>query len=84
MATLRFSPTIKDKLVSEPSAWETFLLSTGLNETHCVSLLKGRSRKGRAIRTWVLKHYAKKYVPEDILEMLGLRGQLRLRWQGDE
>ena len=84
MATLHFSPSIKVQLVAEPSAWELFLNTAGLNERSCVSLLQGRSRKGRAIRTWVLKHYAKSYVPEDILEVLGLRGQLRLRWQGDE
>ena len=84
MATLRFSPSIKDQLVAEPSAWELFLLAAGLNERNCASLLQGGSRKGRAIRTWVLKHCAKNYVPEDILEVLGLRGQLRLRWQGDE
>ena len=84
MATLHFSPSIKDQLVSKPSAWELFLLAAGLNERNCASLLQGRSRQGRAIRKWVLKHYAKNYVPEDILEVLGLRGQLRLRWQGDE
>jgi hypothetical protein len=84
MATVHFSPSIKDHLASEPSSWDLFLLNEGLNERNCASLLKGRSRQGRAIRTWVLKHYTKKYVPEDILELLGLRGQLRLRWQGDE
>lgn len=84
MATLHFSPSIKEQLVSKPSAWELFLHAAELNERNCASLLQGRSRKGRAVRTWVLKHYAKSYVPEDILEVLGLRGQMRLRWQGDE
>lgn len=84
MAKLHFSPSIKDHLVPEPSAWDRFLLGAGLKESNCASLVKGSSRKSRAIRAWVLKHYARNYVPEDILEALGLRGQLRLRWQGDE
>jgi len=84
MAGLMFSPRIKDSNISGPSAWDLFLLGAGLNENSCSSLLRGRSRKGRAIRSWVRKHYTTRYVPEDILEALGLQRQLRVRWQGDD
>ena len=84
MAKLMFSRRIKDSNVSGPSAWDLFLLGAGLNEGNCSSLLTGRSRKARAIRSWVREHYATRYVPEDILDALGLRKQLRVRWQGDE
>jgi len=84
MAKLMFSPINNDSIVSGPSAWDQFLLGAGLNESSCSSLLTGRSRKARAIRSWVREHYATRYVPEDVLEALGLRRQLRSRWQGDE
>jgi hypothetical protein len=67
-----------------PSAWELFLLGAGVSESHCASLLTGRSRKGRAIRSWVREHYSTRYVPESILDALGLRKPLRLRWQGED
>jgi len=84
MAKLVFSPRIKESNVSGPSAWDLFLLDAGLNENSCSSLLRGRSREGLAIRSWVREHYATRYVPENILEALGLRRQLRVRWQGDD
>jgi hypothetical protein len=66
------------------SAWELFLLGTGVSESTCASLLAGRSRKGRVIRAWVREHYSTRYVPESILDTLGLRKSLRLRWQGED
>jgi hypothetical protein len=82
----KFSLTIKQNAdaPSGPSAWELFLLGTGVSESSCASLLTGRSRKGRAIRSWVHEHYSTKYVPEPILDTLGLRKSLRLRWQGED
>jgi hypothetical protein len=70
-----------DQLLSGPSAWELFLRGEGVPESSCASLLAGRSRKGRAIHSWIRKHYSTRYVPENILEVIGLRRQLRLRWQ---
>ena len=67
-----------------PSAWELFLRGTGISESHCASLLAGDSRKGRALRTWVHEHYSTRYVPETILDAVGLRKPLRLRWQGED
>jgi hypothetical protein len=63
-----------------PSAWELFLLGAGVPESHCASVLAGRSPKGLAIRSWVRDHYSARYVPEHILDALGLRKQLRVRW----
>jgi hypothetical protein len=64
-----------------PGAWELFLLGERVSETNCALLLAGQSRKGRAIRSWVRDHYSTKFVPENILEALGLRKRLRVRWQ---
>jgi hypothetical protein len=67
-----------------PSAWELFLLGAGVPESNCASVVASRSPKGRAIRSWVREHYSTKYVPETILDVLGLRKPLRLRWQGED
>lgn len=66
------------------SAWERFLASAGVPENSCASLVAGRTGKGKAIRSWVLANYAKRYVPEEILDLLGLQKQLVLRWQREE
>jgi hypothetical protein len=73
-----------DDVASEPSAWEQFLLSAGVPESSCASLVAGGTQRGSAIRSWIQENYTRRYVPEDILDALGLRKQLMLRWQGDE
>ena len=70
----------KNDAPSGPSSWELFLLGEGVPEGNCASILAGQSRKGRAIRSWVRDHYSTKYVPENVLDALGLRKQLRVRW----
>jgi hypothetical protein len=84
MTNLNLSFGSKSGLVPGTSAWELFLLGVGVVESNCTSLLASHSQEGRAIRTWVQEHYATRYVPESILETLGLRRQRRLRWHGDE
>jgi hypothetical protein len=74
----------RDEVPTGPSAWEIFLLGAGVAENMCSKILSGRTRKGREIRSWVREHYSKNYVPEHILEALGLRRQLSLRWQREE
>ena len=74
----------KNDAPSGPSSWELFLLGAGVPEGNCASILAGRSRKGRAIRSWVRDHYSTKYVPENVLQALGLRKQLRVRWLGED
>lgn len=66
------------------SAWERLLLNARVSESGCASLVEGGMRKGDAIRSWVLANYATKYVPENILEVLGLRKQLALRWHRED
>ena len=66
------------------SAWERFLVGAGVPEKSCASLVAGRTRKGKAIRSWVLENYARRYVPEEILDLLGLQKQLAVRWQREE
>jgi hypothetical protein len=63
-----------------PSGWELLLRGIGVPEHSCSLLLSGDSSSGRAIRAWVLENYASRYVPEDILETLGLRKQMKLKW----
>jgi hypothetical protein len=84
MAKFDLPFTRRDDEPPRPTAWELFLLGTGVLESNCSSLLSARTQKGRAIRSWVRENYTKKFVPEHILETLGLRRQLRLRWQADE
>jgi hypothetical protein len=74
----------REEVPTGPSAWERFLLGAGVQENTCSKVLSGRTRKGREIRSWVRQHYSKNYVPEHILEALGLRKQLVLRWQREE
>jgi hypothetical protein len=84
MSTFNLSYGARDDGASGRSAWEQFLLSAGVPESSCSSLVASGTRRGRAIRSWVQENYARRYVPEDILQILGLRKQLMLRWQGDE
>jgi len=69
---------------SRHSAWEAFLLGAKVVESNCMSLVSRQTRKGRAIRSWVRHHYQTHYVPESILDVLGLGRQLRLRWQREK
>jgi hypothetical protein len=84
MTSINLALKQKCDLPKGPSAWESFLLGTGVAEKSCTTLIAGRTRKGRVIRAWVRDHYATKYVPENILEALGLRKQLVVRWQGED
>lgn len=63
------------------SKWEQLLASIGINEKDCTSSLIKRTRKGQAIRLWTLSHYSTSYVPEWILQMLGLQQRLNKTWQ---
>lgn len=74
----------RDNLPPGPSAWEMFLQQAGVPENNCASLLAQQSRKAHAIRSWVRENYSRKYVPEYILAAVGLRNQLRLRWQDED
>jgi hypothetical protein len=65
-----------------PSAWEKFLLGEGVSESRCAALLSGRTKKGRVIRSWVRENYLTRFVPEYVLQALGLHTRLALRWQG--
>jgi len=67
-----------------PSAWEKFLLGAGVAENSCSQLVLGRTRKGRDIRSWVREHYTKNYVPEIVLETLGLHKRVMNRWPQEE
>ncbi len=84
MAKFDFPFDRRENLPSRSSAWEMFLQEAGVPESHCASLLSSRTPKACAIRSWVLENYSSKYVPENILAAVGLRNQLRLRWQVED
>lgn len=84
MAKLTLMIESRNEIVSTPSSWELFLLGEGVAEKDCTSLFATHSHKGQSIRSWVKEHYATRYVPEQVLEALGLRKLLTRQWQGDE
>jgi hypothetical protein len=75
---------LRHQLSSKMSSWEKLLDSIGIPETACTSLIGCRSRKGRAIRSWVREHYKTNFVPESVLEFLDLRYELKLKWQVED
>jgi hypothetical protein len=81
MAALDFQFNGRDDISREPSAWEILLLSAGVLESNCISLLTSGAQEARAIRSWVHENYSRRYVPEQILDALGLRNRLRIKLQ---
>ena len=69
---------------SKMSSWEKLLDSIGIPEGACTSLIGCRSQKGRAIRSWVREHYKTNFVPENVLEFLDLRYELKPKWQVED
>ncbi len=84
MATFNLSYDGSDGSSSTLSAWEKFIGSAGFPESGCASLVAGGTREGSAIRSWVLANYTRRYVPEHILDALGLRRQLVLKRHTEE
>ena len=76
--------SVESKLPPRLSSWEKLLDSIGIPETACRSLIGCRSQKGRAIRSWVHEHYKTNFVPENVLEFLNLRYELKLKWQVED
>lgn len=84
MATFNLSYGVSDGSSFAPSAWEKFIGSAGFSESICASLVAGGTREGSAIRSWVLANYTRRYVPEHILDALGLRRHLALKRHAEE
>jgi hypothetical protein len=84
MATFDFQFNGRDDVPPEPSAWEMLLLRAGVLESNCISLLASGAQEARAIRSWVHENYSRRYVPEQILDALGLRNLLRNRLQDND
>lgn len=63
------------------SGWEQLLASIGIDEKDCTTNLIRRTRKGQMIRSWTLAHYSTSYVPEWVLQMMGLHHRLTRTWQ---
>jgi len=58
-----------------PTAWELFLANEGVLESKCPSLLKCHTEQSFAIRSWVLANYKTRFVPELVIQTLGLQRQ---------
>ena len=84
MATYNLSYDGNGSYPTEPSSWEKFLLSAGVPESGCASLVASGTQKGNAVRSWVLANYASRYVPEQVLQVLGLHSQLALIWHRED
>jgi hypothetical protein len=69
---------------SDRSAWEKFLNSLDIPESSCVVLMAAGTQQGESIRSWVWNNYATRYVPEYILDALGLCERLIVRWPGTD
>jgi hypothetical protein len=73
----QFQPSVE-------TCWEKLLENNGISETACSTLIACRSEEGHAIRAWVREHYKTNFVPEDVLESLGLRDEVNLKWKAEE
>jgi hypothetical protein len=61
--------------------WEQMLANMEITENDCTSHLVTQTRKDRAIRSWTLTHYSTNYVPEWLLQMLGVHRRLSRIWR---
>ena len=76
-----FSPYLQIASSPTRSAWEQFLDEEGIPEFQCFSLLKDNALKGRVIRSWVLEHYKTCFVPDRVIQAMGLQHQIMSRLQ---
>ena len=76
-----FSPYLQTASSPARSAWEQFLDKEGIPEFQCFSLLKDNELKGHVIRSWVLEHYKTSFVPELVIQAMGLQHQIISRLQ---
>jgi len=67
-----------------PSAWERFLADEGISESRCPSFLNCHTQERSVIQSWVLANYKTRYVPELVIQMLGLQRQLISTSRTDE
>lgn len=67
------SQSLQNNPLPIPTAWELFLANEGISEAKCPSLLKQHTEESCAIRSWVLANYKTRYVPELVIQTLGLQ-----------
>lgn len=67
-----FNQPVQDDPPPAPTQWEQFLAAKGILESGCPSLLQHQSPTCLVIRSWVLAHYKRRYVPEHVIQSLGL------------
>jgi len=63
----------KEPFVVVPSQWELFLRGLKFSDREALEILQQRPSESSAkIRNWVNTHYRNVFVPESILELMGL------------
>lgn len=65
-------------ILVEPSQWELFLRKLKLSDSEVLETLCFRSRTSTKIKGWVRTHYRKVFVPEAILETMGIKTEFDL------
>lgn len=60
-------------IVWVPSAWENQLTKLSLTESAASAEIQARTSTGKTLRKWVRSHYTRRFVPEPILELVGVK-----------
>ena len=56
-----------------PTEWETFLRSVGVSEARVSKVVRGDGEKAIKIRSWIRANAPRRFVPEKILDDLGIQ-----------
>lgn len=58
--------------VYAPSQWELMLKDLRLVESHALAEVELGTPRGRQIKQWVMQHHHRSFVPEQVLQVLGV------------
>jgi hypothetical protein len=56
----------------QKTGWEKFIAEIGIQEHETLRVLSSRNEKSASIRSWVNANCRSSFVPEPVLEMLGI------------
>lgn len=59
-----------------PSAWEKLLRELGISEAMAINVALESSERGMMLRSFAKRECGRKYVPEDVLDVLGIRSDV--------
>jgi hypothetical protein len=67
-----------ERYQARPTAWERKVRQLGLTEASATALIGAHESPGPMLREYVRKIFARRYVPEIVLEAMGLQGEVQL------